>query len=77
MGNSASHVNSSDIESSSFSLDVLGGWNRPAIKRGDSLNKKLEWLQVQSNTSVIDFNFFLECCPKAGQSNGARAPEDA
>ena len=28
-------------------LDELGGWDRPAIRRGDSLNKKLEWLQVR------------------------------
>lgn len=46
MGNSLSRDNCC-VERSAFSLDELGGWDRPAIRRGDSLNKKLEWLQVR------------------------------
>ncbi|GMH39988.1 hypothetical protein BSKO_07892 [Bryopsis sp. KO-2023] len=70
MGNEISHlegalkaekreVRASD-EPSDLSLDELGGWDRPPIKRGDSLNKKLEWLQqaVKEQADLMEHELF-------------------
>lgn len=52
MGNASSKIDKDGFLHTppELSLDGLGGLNRPAIKRGDSLNKKLEWLQVTKSS---------------------------